>query len=100
MMQLLETMNVMESIIVKVIFKGTLKTCHIISNIIINCPKDPLQVSIKIQRIFTNKSPWGRKAHGNMCCWFCRMHTTQPKGTSLGEQAQSKRSQHEAEDWK
>ena len=60
MMRLLEAMNViydMESIIVKVIFEGNLKTCHIVSNITINCPKDPLQVSIKTQRIFTNKSP-------------------------------------------
>ena len=50
MMWLLEAMNViydMESIIVKVIFEGTLKTCHIVSSITINCPKDPLQVSIK-----------------------------------------------------
>ena len=59
MMRLLEAMNViydMESIIVKVIFEGTLKTCHIVSNITLNCPKDPLQVSIETQRIFTNKS--------------------------------------------
>ena len=56
MMRLLEAMNIVESIIVKVIFKGTLKTCHIISNITINCLKDPLQVSIKTQRIFTIKS--------------------------------------------
>ena len=60
MIRLLEAMNViydMESIIVKVIFEGTLKTCHIVSNITINFPKDPLQVSIKTPRIFTNKSP-------------------------------------------
>ena len=55
MIRLLEAMNVMESIIVNVIFKGTLKTFHIVSNITINCPKQPLQVSIKTQRIFTNK---------------------------------------------
>ena len=59
-MRLLEATNViydMESIIVKVILEGALKTCHIVSNITINCPKEPLQVSIKTQRIFTNKSP-------------------------------------------
>ena len=59
-MRQLEAMNIiydMESIIVKVIFEGALKTCHIVSNITINCPKDPFQVSIKTQRIFTNKIP-------------------------------------------
>ena len=63
-MRLLEAMNViydMESIIVKVIFERTLKTCHIVSNITINCPKDPLQVSIKTPRIFTNKFHEGGK---------------------------------------
>ena len=61
MMRLLEAMNVMESIIVKVIFKGNLKTCHVVSNITINCLKDPLQVSIKTPRIFTNKFHEGGK---------------------------------------
>ena len=102
MMRLLETINIiynMEFIIVKVIYKGILKLVLLFQTLQL-IAQGPLQVSMKTPKIFTNKSPWGMKTHGNMCCWcpFCRMHTTQPKGTSPCEQAQSKKPQQEAED--
>ena len=53
MMRLLET----TSGIYNMEFTRHLEAYPIVSNITINCPKDPLQVSIKTQRIFTNKSP-------------------------------------------
>ena len=69
------------------------KTYPIISNITTHCLKTHYKYLWKPKIFATNKSPWGMKTHGNKYCWcpFCRMNTTQPKGTSPHEQAQSKK---------
>ena len=71
------------------------ETYLIILNITTHCPKTHYKYLWKPKIFTNNKSSWGMKTHGNMCCWcpFCRMNTTQPKGTSPHEQAQSKEPQ-------
>ena len=61
--------------------------CPIVSNITTNCPKAHYKYLWKTQKIFTNKSPWGMKTHGNMC--------TQPNPC---EQSPSKKHQQEAKE--
>ena len=108
MMWLLKIINItydMEFIIFKnskCCLQRHFETYLIISNITTHCPKTHYKYLWKPKIFTNNKSSWGMKTHGNMCCWcpFCRMNTTQPKGTSPHEQAQSKELQQEAGGWK
>ena len=98
-MRLLEIMNItydMEFIIFKnskCYLQRHFETYPIISNITTHCLNTHYKYLWKSKIFANNKSPWGMKTHDNKYCWcpFCRMNTTQPKGTNPHEQAQSKK---------
>ena len=58
------------------------ETCPIVSNITTNCLKAHCKYLWKTQKIFTNKSPWGMKTHGNMCTQPSPWEQAQAKNTS------------------
>ena len=58
------------------------ETCPIVSKITTNCPKAHCKYLWKTQKIFTNKSPWGMKTHGNMCTQPSPCEQAQAKNTS------------------